>query len=198
MNVLAERTAPPLRARMVACDCGSSECRSVFALVQLTDSRPLWLTINVSEGEDGSADTIDDMLDDPGRMLGDLPLRHLLEAGLALIGTSWERLDGPHAYLRMQSQCWAWVALPEWMERLPAGELWSLRDAVFGRALTAVPRALWAKAKSYVPEGPQPYEDFEQDAWWGLDPSASPVIAAVSRDRPVPAALFLDRSRWDA
>jgi hypothetical protein len=184
--VLAERTSPPLRARLAACDCGMQRCTSVFVALSLDGPRDLWVTVGLAmEGVEQAEGIAADLLGAPERDLGDYTLRQLVERGMALVGLSWSQYD---SHDRMEEQIFAWTAIPHWMECQSAARLWALRKVVFGRPLTRVPRALWAHANCYVPEQPEEYEDFAQDYRWG----------GVLRDTPVPAEVLLDTGRWDA
>lgn len=197
MNILAERLAPPLRARLVECDCGEPACSTVFVVLHVEGARDLWLAVGLSlTGEIAAAEAADDILSNPMRDLGDYTLRQMVERGTALVGLPWGAYTSNEV---LQAQIRAWSALPGWMERLPAGQLWAVRGVVFGRPLTFVPRALWAMGQSYVPDQPEAFEDFDQDLRWGLEVfSRGRAAVRMTRDVPVPPAVLLDMERWDA
>jgi hypothetical protein len=201
MIVLAERTSLPLRARLVECDCGVPGCRTVFIVMQLVGAHDeLWLAIGVSfMGEDAAAQSVDKLLDDPGKDLGAFTFRQMIERGMALVGLEWEDyLSRTFTHRVLEAQVRAWTALPSWMERMPAGKLWALRGVVFGRPLTRMPRALFAEARSYVPDQPEAFEDFEQDLRWGLEVIHRDLaLIRVTRDVPVPEEILLDMEKWD-
>lgn len=202
MIVLAERTSMPLRARLVECDCDDPDCKTVFVVMQLVGAHDdLWLAIGMSFlGGAAAADSIDVLLDDPCRDLGHYTFQQMIERGMALVGLTWDDyLSRALTHQVFTAQIRAWTALPAWMERMPAGKLWALRGAVFGRPLTRMPRALYAEAKSYVPEQPRAYDDFEQDLAWGLEVvNADLALVRTLKDVPVPAAVLLNLELWDS
>ena len=173
MRLLAERTAAPLRGRLVKCPCDMALCEDVFVLVQLTGSREaLWMTMGIcGSGQDDAAGYLDAILDEPLRPLEHGTIRDMIEHAIAMIGMTWRELGRDVS--AMEEQILAWAAIPEWMERLPAGLLWRTRGVVFGDSLTRVVCALYAADYHYVPdmdlEGarlrPGP---LEQPQSWGL------------------------------
>lgn len=190
MNVLAERTALPLRARLVECDCGVPGCSTVFIVMQLVGAHDdLWLAIGVSfMGEETAASAVDKLLDDPGKDLGDYTFRQMVERGMALVGLTWEDyLSRTFTHEVLEMQVLAWTAIPSWMERLPAGMLWRTRSLVFGRDLTRVVRALFAADYYYVPDANvlavagRPGA-LEQPQVWGVQHPEFPVRLEELRD----------------
>jgi hypothetical protein len=186
--VLAERTSPPLRARLAACDCGAPRCSTVFVALSLDGPRDLWVTVGLAmDGVEQAEGIAADLLGAPDRDLGDLTLRQLVERGMALVGLAWSQYESNES---MEAQVAAWTVIPRWMECQPAARLWALRKVVFGRPLTRVPRALWAHANCYVPDQAEAYEDFAQTVRWG-------VLRERWGDMPVPGEVLLDTGRWD-
>lgn len=171
MIVLGEKTVPPLRARLVECDCGDVRCSTVFVVAQLVGSREeLWLGMGaVLDGMIAAEHAADELLANPDAEVGFRTARQMVERGLALVGLEWRFYEGDQRVLETQMRVWG--SLPEWMERLPAGKLWAVRKAVFGRELTRVPRALYAEDAYYTPdEVPQPRPPgyiFDQPVFWG-------------------------------
>jgi hypothetical protein len=184
MANIGGRETPELRARILGCDCGLEGCTSVYVVVQQRGAHEdLWLAMGVApEGLEKAAGSMDELLDNPGAMVGFRTAAQMVERGLALVGLSWEALQDRDV---VERQIVVWSRLPEWMERQPAGFLWRTRGLVFGRELTRVPRALWAVAQAWVPEGPESYDDFDQDGRWGLarGPDGR-VLLMLWRDSP--------------
>jgi len=151
MDLLAESTLAPLRVRIVDCPCEFEECRAVYILAQLVGGHEeLWLTMGVvTAGFDEAAGTVDEMLANPDAGVGFRSLRSMVERGQAMVGLTWEQLDRP---AMLETQVAVWCAIPDWMERLPAGHLWATRGLVFGDDLTRVVRALYASDYYYVPD----------------------------------------------
>jgi hypothetical protein len=178
------RETPELRARLLECDCGLPGCSTVFVVVQQPGAHEaLWLGMGVVvSGRDDAAAAMDELLDDPGRVVGFRTVSQMVERGLALVGLGWEAVRDRGV---LEAQIRAWALLPEWMERQPAGYLWRTRGLVFGRELSRVPRALWGVARAYVPEGPEGYDDFEQDGRWGIEHTPHGIFLYMSVDAPV-------------
>lgn len=176
MRLLAERTRPPLRARIVECDCDLDGCQSVFVLAQTVGAHEeLWLGMGVVlDGFDAAAEKMDELLDSPDVEVGFRTLRQMVERGVALVGMTWGQLSDRSV---LEAQIGAWVRLPEWMERLPAGQVWATRGVVFGRDLTRVVRALWATDYYYVPDSwiPEQFGGLEQPYWWGVQHPEAPA-----------------------
>lgn len=185
MRVLTFDETEAIRLRLLECDCGLDGCESVFVVAQVPGGHEeLWLGMGVARDFASALAAAESVLANP--MLEFRTTAQMIERGMALVGLGWPAMLDHDA---LTAQLHVWCALPEWMERQPAGALWGLRGVCFGRDLTRVPRALYATAKCYVPEGPKPYEDFEQDRWWGVHAWSFPVELWVSRDTPAREAF---------
>jgi len=186
MTLLAERESDLLRVRLLACGCGHPDCRDVFVLLTMRGAHEdLWIGVAPMPSLAAAEFTAADILENPDARLEDGPsVRELTERRLAIVGMPWEALLDRH---ELHAQIAAWVAMPDWMERLPAGDLWQLRRCVFGRDQTRVIRALFALHCYYAPDldvrgaGVRPGE-LEQPWSWARQHPETPARVEDMRD----------------
>lgn len=138
-----------VRLHLFDCGCGDPGCEHVVLMGNILPGE-LWLTVHIGPLADADA-AVERVFDDP----------YLLAHGIALVGARRERLVGDR--LECIRQVNAWLAVPDWVARVPIETVNEVREYVWGDAFMAVPAAL-QMLDNYVPdlgEGPVPARSME-------------------------------------